>query len=68
MVIETKHKENRDELDGFEELIRLPFEQQREILLEVIDMKDCDEWRYSSRNDLIKEVIETSINLYYPQQ
>ena len=68
MALKTKYNEERTTLDGYEELIRLPFEQQREILLEVIDMMNHDKWRDKYRDDLIKEVIETSIDLYYPQQ
>ena len=68
MALKTKLGEDRTTLNGYEELIRLPFEQQREILIEVIDMMNHDEWRYKHRNDLIKEVIETSINIYYQQK
>jgi len=58
---------DRIKLTGFEELIRLAYEQQREILLEVIDMMNHDEFRNNTRDENIKHVIETSIDRYYPQ-
>ena len=56
----------RTEYNGYEELIRLNFQQQRDILMEVADMRGYDEWRGEYVYDCIKEVIEVSINLYYP--
>lgn len=64
----TVHGECRTKFDGYEELIRLPPDHQREILCAIIDMKDDNEWRYKFRDELIKEVIEVSINRYYPNQ
>lgn len=66
MMIKTKYGEDRTTLDGYKELIRLPHEQQGEILIEVINMMSHDEWRDKHRNDLIKEVIEANIDRYYP--
>jgi hypothetical protein len=63
----TKYGENRDDLNGFEELLRLPFDHQREILCEVIAMMEEEEWRQYHRNDLIKHVIKTNIKQYYPE-
>lgn len=64
----TIYGECRTDLDGYSELIRLPFDMQREILCEVINMMDEYKWRQKHRDELIKEVIEVSINRYYPEQ
>lgn len=58
----------QEQIDTYGELLLLSTEQQREILIEVIDMKDNDRWRYVDKYKCIQEVIDTSRSMYFPKK